>query len=286
MKAGNVAIVGRPNAGKSTLINAILGKKISIVSPKPQTTRRIINGYWWDDNTQIIFWDTPGIFTRVKDLVAQKSNRLPQQSLENADVILYLIDKTRGRGDEENRILGLVRQIKKPKILVINKIDIKEPDYTYEYKFLEDEFDDHIAISSQKKTNIKALMQKIISFLPEGDPLFDPKLVADFPANMTPKEFVADVVQEKIFLVLRQEVPYTAHVTVEQIDEKENVFYVKARIEVTDDRYKRMLIGAKGQTVKEIGTLSRKELELVTGKKVFLELEVVTDPHWPQYFLR
>jgi len=290
MKAGNVVLVGRPNAGKSTLINALVEKKISIVSPKPQTTRKVICGYWWNEETQIIFWDTPGIFTKAKDLVAKKINLLPGLSLENADVIVYLIDKTRSRGDEENRILGMVRNVPKPKILVINKIDIKEPDYTYEYKFLKEEFDEWQEISALKKINLKPLLEKIIRFLPEGKPLFDAQKIGAFPGNLTPEEFVAEVIREKAFLVLRQELPYTLTVITEKIEEKEDkkqnpIFYISAKILTTSRHYKKMIIGRGGKTIKEIGTLARKELELITNQKVYLDLEVVADPHWPEKFL-
>jgi len=285
MKSGNVILVGRPNSGKSTLINALIDKKISITSPKPQTTRKVICGYWWNDDTQIVFWDTPGIFTKVKDLAAKKINPLPGQSMESADVILYLIDKTRSRGDEENKILGLVRQSKKPKILVINKIDLLKPDYIYEYKFLEDEFDDWMEISALKKINLKPLLKKVIEYLPKGEPLFDIQQAISFPGNLTPKEFIAEIIREKIFTILRQELPYTTAVIAESIEEKKDIFHIKAKILTTDKRYKRMIIGTKGATIKEIGTLARKELELITSKKVYLGLEVVTDPHWPEYLL-
>jgi len=272
MKAGNVVLVGRPNAGKSTLINALMGQKISIVSPKPQTTRKVICGYWWDDEHQIIFWDTPGLF-RGKKLTEGRP-------LENADVLVYLVDKTRSRGDEENKILGLVRKIKVPKIFVLNKIDLSRPDYTYEYKFLEDEFDAWLEISALKKINLKPLREKIISFLPEREALFDPQKVKSFPANLTPQEFVAEIIREKIFLTLRQELPYATSVVTEEIQEKDNLFYIKAKIIVAESRYKKMVIGQKGKTIKEIGTLARKEIELITGKKVYLDLEVITNVHW------
>ena len=285
MKSGNVVIAGRPNSGKSTLINSIIGKKISITTPKPQTTRKVIWGYWWNDDTQIIFWDTPGIFTKIKDLTTKKINSLPGQSIENADVVIYLIDKTRSRGDEENRILGIVRQTNKPKILVVNKTDIGEPDNTHEYKFLEDEFDAWVEISAKTGKNVNLLLEKIIEFLPQGEMIFDPVTVSKFPSNLTPTEFVSEIIREKLFLTLRQELPYTTAVKVEEIKEKDEIFYIKAEIYTTSDRYKKMIIGKQGQTIKEVGSMARKEIQLITEKKVFLDLEVVTDPHWPEYLL-
>ena len=285
MKSGNVCFAGRPNSGKSTLINSIIGKKISITTPKPQTTRKVVWGYWWDDQTQIVFWDTPGIFTKIKDLPTKKINALPGKSIENADVVVYLIDRTRGRGDEENKILGIVRQSNKPKILVINKIDIRDPDHTHEYKFLQDEFDAWIEISAKTGKNTKQLLDKIIEFLPQGEEIFDPETVAKFPSNLTPVEFVAEIIREKLFLTLRQELPYTTAVKVRQIKEKDKLFYIKAEIYTTNDKYKKMVIGKKGQTIKEIGSMARKEIQLITEKQVYLDLEVITDPHWPEYLL-
>jgi GTPase len=285
MKSGNVVIVGRPNSGKSTLINSLIGKKISIITPKPQTTRKVIWGYWQDEKAQIIFWDTPGIFTKIKDLPTKKINPLPAQSLENADVVLYLVDKTRSRGDEENKILGIVRKINKPKILVINKIDIKKSDHLHEYEFLKDEFDKTLEISAKSGKNINLLLETVIDMLPKGKMIFNPEDMAKFPSNMTPEEFISEIVREKLFLTLRQELPYSCAVKTDEIKEKDKVFYIKVTIYTTSDRYKKMVIGKGGLAIKEIGTMSRKEIELITGKKVFLDLEVVTDPHWPEYYL-
>jgi GTP-binding protein Era len=285
MKSGNVVIVGRPNSGKSTLINALIGKKISIITPKPQTTRKVIWGYWQDERAQIIFWDTPGIFTKIKDLSTKKINPLPAQSLENADIVLYLVDKTRSRGDEENKILGIVRKSSKPKILVINKIDIKKSDHLHEYEFLKDEFDKTVEISAKAGKNVNLLLETIVDMLPEGGKIFNPEDMAKFPSNMTPEEFISEIVREKLFLTLRQELPYSCAVKTDEIKEKDKIFYIKVSIYTTDDRYKKMVIGKGGLAIKEIGTMSRKEIELITGKKVFLDLEVVTDPHWPEYYL-
>ena len=283
MKVGKVIIVGRPNVGKSTLINNLVGKKISIVSPKPQTTRKIIQGIYWDDRGQIVFLDTPGVFTKIKDPIAKKISGLAQQELSRADVIVYLVDRTRSRGEEENRILGAVRAVNRPKIIAINKIDLSEPNYIHEYCFLEEEFDAWVEISALKGRHLKTLLEKIFALLPEGEPIFDPKLFETFPAlNITPEEFVAEIIREKAFYVLYQEVPYTLGVRVEEIREEENIFYIKASLLTIAQRYQSMIIGRGGQKIKKIGTLARKELELITNKKVFLDLEVITDPHWYQ----
>lgn len=283
MKSGRVAVVGRPNAGKSTLINALVGQKISIVTNRPQTTRRIIQGIYWDDRGQTILMDTPGVFAKVKGPVSKKINPAAERNLATADLVLYLIDHTRYRGEEENRILGIVRQVDLPKILALNKIDIKKPDYTHQYKFLEDEFDDWIEISALKKQNLDKLMDKIFEHLPEGKPMFDPDNYQAFPAiNITPKDFVAEIIREKAFMVLYQEVPYTLGVVVHQLEEKDDIYYIKAEILTTSEHYKPIIIGKNGQTIKKIGTLARKELELITNKKVYLDLDVTANRHWIQ----
>lgn len=285
MKSGNVVLVGRPNAGKSTLLNALIDHKISITSPKPQTTRRIIKGYWWDDHHQIIFWDTPGIFTKIKDQVGKKINLIPGKALLQADLILYLIDRSRPRGREENQLLGMVRKANRPTILVLNKIDKKKPDYSHEYQFLREEFDHFIEISALKKINLKPLMEMILLLLPEGEPLFDPKKIPPLQGEITPKQLISDLIQEKLFLKLRQELPYTTGVKTEEIEERKDLFYIKATIFTISDKYKKMIIGHQGEMIKRIGTAARQEIELITGKKVYLDLEVVTDPHWPEYLL-
>lgn len=285
MKAGNVVVIGRPNVGKSTLINALVGQKITITSPKPQTTRRVIKGIYWDDRGQIIFWDTPGIFEKVKDPLSKKVNLLPGETLKQADLVLYVVDHTRPRGKEENKTLGLVRKTSVPKILAYNKIDIQKPDFTHEYAVYEEEFDDVVKISALKKLHLKTLLEKIFLLLPEQEPLFDPQQLPPLPAlDLTPQQFLAELIREKIFLLCRHEVPYTVAVKVEKIEERKNVFLIEAKILTLADRYKKIIIGKQGKMIKAIGTMARKEIELFTGKRVYLALEVLTDPHWQEYF--
>jgi len=283
MKSGRVAIVGRPNAGKSTLINALVGRKISIVSDRPQTTRVVVHGLYWDERGQIIFSDTPGIFAKISGPVGKKIAQLTPEEMKSVDLVVYLIDHCRSRGEEENRILGLVRKFNGPKLLVINKIDIKRPDYLTEYLFLKEEFDDYLEISALKKTHLKTLLEKIFQLLPEGEQLFDPNSFLAFPAlNLTPKEFISELIREKAFMTLRSEIPYSIGVEVESISETKKLFKIKAKLMTDRKRYKPIIIGKNARYVKEIGSLARKELELITNKKVFLDLQVVVDKHWAQ----
>lgn len=283
MKAGKVIILGRPNSGKSTLINNLVGKKISIVSIRPETTRKPVEGLYWDERGQIIFVDSPGVFAKIKDPVSLRVSQSANQELVNGDLIIYLIDIGRSRGEEENRILGLVRSINKPKILVFNKIDFKGRNFLHEYRFLEEEFNTTVKISALKRQHLKTLLEEVFELLPEHEPIFDQKLFEAFPAlNISPKDFIAEIIREKTFINLQDELPYTINVNVEELREEPNIFYIKADIFTTNKRYRPMIIGAGGKNIKEIGTLARKEIELITGKKVYLDLRVIVNPNWFQ----
>ncbi len=281
-KSGIVAIIGRPNSGKSTLLNMILGQKVSITSPKPQTTRFPIQAVYEDQRGQIIFVDTPGIFGKVKDQLARRINQKAEATLsQSLNLVIYLIDHTRERDFEENKALGIVRKAKGPKLLVINKIDIKSPTHIIQYKFMEEEFDGVVEVSALMGKNIPTLLDTIFSFLPEGPQLVETKDLVQPGLNLDSKTFLSEIIREKAFLFLRKEVPYTLTTIVDDVIERANgTLYVKARILTNQDRYKAMIIGKSGYMIKEISMASRKELETATNKKVFLDLTVEVDPHW------
>lgn len=285
MKSGVVALVGRPNVGKSTLLNSILGQKVSITSPKPQTTRFPIQAVYEDDRGQIIFVDTPGIFAKVIDQVSARINLRTEATIEKGvDVIVYMVDHTRERAAEENRALGVVRKAHIPKILVINKVDVKEPTHIVQYRFLEDEFDTAIEVSALANKHIPVLLDAIFEKLPEGEKIIDASTITQPGLNLDSRTFIAEIIREKAFLNLRREVPYAIAAVVDDIEEKENgVTYIKARLLTSADRYKGMIIGKNGSMVKEISMAARKELEVAANKKVYLELTVETDPHWIDY---
>jgi len=290
MKSGKVLLIGRPNVGKSTFLNNLIGQKVAITSPKPQTTRFPIRAFYQDERGEIIFTDTPGIFDRAKDMLSRKINQKTLQTLnEDIDLVLYIIDHTRRRDFEESKVLGLVRQIKKPKILVINKIDLQEKSYLPQYKFLEDEIPFVFQISAINKKHVKPLLDKIFEMLPEKTASkIDATEVnpSGYPLlNMDSKTFIAEIIREKVFLMMGEEVPYETTVIVDEIIERnDKLTYIKARILASNDRYKKMLIGAGGRKIKEMGSYARKEIALATSKKIFLDLKVETDAHWQETY--
>ena len=288
IKIGKVLLVGRANVGKSTFVNNVIGQKVAITSPKPQTTRFSIRALYEEGRGKIIFVDTPGIVGKVKDFLSKRINEKTLQILnEKVDVVLYMVDQTRKRDFEESKVLGLVRKINKPKILVINKIDDPGKSFLPQYKFLEEEFKDVFQISAINNMHIKPLLNKIFEYLPEED-IDSEKIPPDlvYPIiNLDSKIFLGELIREKIFLMMGEEIPYTTTVMVDQIMERKNgTTYIKARILTTNDRYKGMLIGAGGRKIKEIGSYARKEIALAINKKVFLDLVVEVDPHWQETY--
>lgn len=311
-KAGYVAIIGRPNAGKSTLLNTILGQKVTVTSPRPQTTRTPIEAVYEDERGQIIFIDTPGVFGKVEDPVSKIINPKTESVLRgNVDVMVYLVDRSRDRDFEENRTLGISRKFDKPKILAINKCDVVKPDYYPHYKFMEEEFDTSVHISALTKSNVNLLLDAIFEYLPEGEKLVDTTNLPTPLLTGDSKQFLSEIIREKAYLLLRKEVPYTLTVRVDEVDTRTfytpevlvksktdekntkskkrsmvpgELTYVRATIITSDDRYKRMIIGQNGRMIKEIGIASRKELEIATNRKFYIDLTVETNPHWMDDF--
>lgn len=276
LKVGTVALLGRPNAGKSTLLNALLKQKVSITSPKPQTTQFSIQAVYEDERGQILFVDTPGIFAKADNAKASDINFTAEQSLKDGiDVVVYIVDRTRERGIEENRVLGIVRKAKIPKILVINKIDKREPNYMEQYMFLEDEFKVVLEVSAKTGENLNRIVDAIFEYLPTGAKIVETKGMPTPALNLDSKLYLQELIREKAFLRLRRELPYVVDIKVDEIIErkKKDMTVIKARI-IAPERYKKMIIGAKGAKIKEIGSMARRELELATNRKIYLELKV------------
>ena len=289
-KVGKVVILGRPNTGKSSLLNAIMSQKVAITSPLPQTTRKNSRVIFSDERGKILFSDTPGVMGKVDDLMGKRINQEAPKELNGADVIICLVDISRPKNDEENKVIGLVRKSKAKKILVYNKMDVAvgSKDHLPEYNYLEEEFDRVIPVSAIKEKNIKGLINYIFELLPAKknkeleqnielmENVNKPKM------GMNSKEYIAEIIREKAYLFLRKEVPYSINVEVDSVVDKRKLILIKARILTNADRYKKMIIGKSGKKIKEIGYNARKELELMSQRKIFLELTVEIDTHWAE----
>lgn len=276
-KSGFAVIIGRSNVGKSTLLNALIGTKLAIITEKSQTTRHSIHGVFNDERGQIVFVDTPGVLLKSRDRLTKALNKKVKESLEGIDVILYLADPTRTIGNEEQVLLRMIEKVKVPKILVINKIDVYNAKYLDDYRDMGEGFDEVIEISALQCKHIKGLVNLVFENLSEGEPLYP-----DFQiTNVENKFWFAEIIREKIFHQFYQEVPYNINVKVEEIEERENgLLYIRAIIEVIDVRYKKMVLGHGGRKIKEIGTTARHDLEKITSKKIFLDLEVEVNKRW------
>ncbi len=277
-KSGFAVLIGRSNVGKSTLLNALVGSKIAVTSPKPQTTRLPIHGILTRDEGQIVFVDTSGVFKKKKDALTKHLNESIKQSLQEIQVIGHVVDPTREIGEEEREVQRLIKTVNAKRVLIINKIDETKKPFIDFYRDLgENGYEGMVEVSALRGTHIEALIKLFFSLLPEGEPYYPRHQMT----NMRNEIWFAELIREKLYLRLRQELPYTIHVEVTEFDERENgMVYIAATIFTTQDRYQRMIIGKKGRGIKEIGQSARKELEQVMSRKVFLDLTVEVDPHW------
>jgi len=276
MKSGFVNIFGKPNAGKSTLLNALMGEKLAIVSPKVQTTRHRIKGILTDDKYQIIFSDTPGII-EPKYKLHEKMMKAVKDSLEDADVALLIVD-IKDDLTETNEIFSSL-SLKVPSIVVLNKADVadkKKIEETANF-FSEKKYGKKIIIiSALKKTGVKELLDEIISLLPEGEPFYQDDNLSDLPI----KFFVGEIIREKIFYLYQDEIPYHSTVLVQEFKEKTTLTKISADIILQRETQKGIVLGEGGKMIKELGTQARKDIEAFIGNKVFLELFVKVRPKW------
>lgn len=274
-------MIGRSNVGKSTLMNSIVGSKIAITTPKPQTTRLPIQGIITRPEGQMVFVDTPGVLRGAKDALSKRLAQSVGASLQDVDAVAYVVDPTREIGQEEREVMRMIESLDKPKVLVINKIDLREKPYLDFYRDLSENYTATVEVSALRGTHIDKLVETLFSLLPEGEFYYPEHQLTDMPN----KTWLAELIREKLFLRLRQEVPYSTHVEVAEVEERDNgTLYIAGTIFTTDDRYKSMIIGKGGRGIREIGQSTRKELEGVMGSKVFLDLTVEVDPHWMMKF--
>lgn len=277
MKVGVVSIVGRPNAGKSTLLNAIIKEKVSITSDKPQTTRNNIQGIYNDDEAQIVFIDTPGVHKPVNKLGKFLNNET--YSAFNTDIILFLVDSSKPFGKGDEFILDKIKEYDSKVFLILSKIDKIKKDELYNlimsYKDKYN-FDEIIPVSGLKDNNVEELLNVIKSYLNEGTPYYANDLYTD----QSVKFMVSEIIREKIFRKTDKEIPYSTTVIIENYDENKSRVVINACIVVERDAVKKIIVGKAGSMIKEIGINAREDIEKLVGKRVDLELFVKTVNNW------
>ncbi len=282
-RCGFVAIAGRPNAGKSTLLNALVGEKVAIVADKPQTTRTTVQGVLTVPEGQIIFVDTPGIH-RSDSYFNRRMMSSVREALDAPDVRVYLVDASTEPGEDDWQALDALkrahRTIEKPSFLVLNKIDLvddKRQILPLIEKFKEQhEFDDYFPVSAVKGDGLDTLLKALLEKLPEGAALFPPDYLTDQPERY----LAAEMIREQILNVTHDEVPHAVAVNIERWEDASKLTRILATITVEREGQKAIVIGAKGQSLKRIGTNARLEIEAFLGHKVFLELFVKVRPKW------
>ena len=279
-KSGFAALVGRPNVGKSTLMNHLSGQKIAITSDKPQTTRNRIQTVYTDERGQVIFLDTPGIH-KAKNKLGEYMVSVAEGTLSEVDVILWLVEPTTYIGAGEQHIAGLLRKVKTPVILVINKIDtVKQPEeiltFINAYKDICD-FAEIVPVSALKDKNTDVMMEQIFKYLPYGPQYYDEDTVTDQPM----RQIAAELIREKALRLLEDEIPHGIAVTIEQMTERDNgMFDIEATIICERESHKGIIIGKGGSMLKRIGSAARREIEALMGARVNLQLWVKVRREW------
>lgn len=278
-KSGFIAIIGRPNVGKSTLMNQVIGQKIAIMSDKPQTTRNKIHGVYTREHAQIVFLDTPGIH-KPQSRLGDYMMKVATNTLSEVDAILFLVDVVDGIGGGDKFIIEQLKRVNTPIILVLNKIDQVHPEALLPaivaYKDLHD-FAEIIPVSAKNGNNVSTLMEQIIKYLPEGPQYYPEDQVTDYP-----EQFIcAELIREKILHATREEIPHSVAVFIEQMKVEDNgVVHIGAVIYVERDSQKGIIIGKNGALLKEIGQKARRDMEALLGSKIFLELWVKVKKDW------
>lgn len=277
MKSGFVSLIGRPNAGKSTLMNSIIGKKIAITSNKPQTTRNVIQGVYHEEDTQIVFVDTPGVH-KPNHKLGTYLNKQVYGSMDT-DVLLFLVDAKEPFGKGDTFVLEKMKGANKPIILVLNKIDALSKEEIYalinQYKDIYP-FRDIVPVSALKKQNIKELIKTIKKYLTDEICYYDKQTITNKPISF----LVSEMVREKAFILTKEEVPHSLTCVVDSMKRKNNAYFIQVSLIVDRESLKRILIGKNGAMIKKIGIMAREELEIYLGKKVYLETFVKVIPKW------
>lgn len=278
--SGFISIIGRPNVGKSTFLNRVVGQKIAIMSDKPQTTRNKVQGVVTTDASQMVFIDTPGIH-KPKHKLGDFMVKSARNTLKEVDVIMFMVNANEPIGGGDKFIIDLLQNTETPVFLVINKIDLVHPDdllttitsYTKEYDFAE-----IVPLSALNGNNVERLMETLTTYLPEGPKYYPDDQVTDHPERF----IISELIREKVLHLTREEIPHSVAVVIEKIarDEERDMVDVAATIIVDRDSQKGIVIGKKGALLKEIGTKARRDIEMLLGSKVFLELWVKVQKDW------
>jgi GTP-binding protein Era len=277
--SGFVSLIGLPNAGKSTLLNALVGQKVAIVADKPQTTRTSIQGVVTLPDAQIMFVDTPGIHKADSPLNKRLMDTV-RGALEERDLLLFVVDATRKFSEDDTRAIALARKPGSPVVLVLNKVDLLRDKATLlslieQYKAVF-EFAEYVPVSAIKEQGLDDLRKTILKYMPEGPRYFPEDYVTDQPERF----LAAELVREKVLLETRQEVPHSVAVTVDRWEESPEITRIYATIRVEREGQKGIVIGQGASMLKKIGTLARQEMERLFGGKIYLDLHVRVEPGW------
>ncbi|MFV0254523.1 MAG: GTPase Era [Erysipelotrichaceae bacterium] len=277
-KSGFVAIVGRPNAGKSTLLNQILKQKVAIISNKPQTTRNAIRGIFTDADAQIVFIDTPGIHKPHHQL-GKRMNKEAYAHASGVDLIYLIIDANEELGGGDEYVLNKLNDFKAPVFLLINKIDLVSKEtlikliLKYQNKY---DFKEIIPISALSNDNVDKLLELTKANIEEGEQFYPLDMVADYPEQF----IISEVVREKVLILTEQEIPHSVAVVIERIVKKRDVLSINAMILVERNSQKAIIIGKAGNMIKKIGQMAREDLEIILGNRIYLELFVRVEKDW------
>ena len=278
MKSGFVALIGRPNAGKSTLLNALVQQKVAIISPKPQTTRNSIRATRTDADSQIIFVDTPGIHKPKHELGTQM-NKEAYSAASGVDLIYYLVDGSVPFGSGDEFVLNTLRQMHLPVYLILNKIDLLEKEQLIDLLLAWQQrmdFKEIIPISAKTQNNLDQLIEVTKNDLTDGVQYYPADQVCDYPEQF----IMAEIIREKVLLLTEEEVPHSVAVVIERIRKNREHLIINAMILVERDSQKGIIIGKQGRMIKQIGTLAREELQGLLGEPIFLELFVRVEKDW------
>lgn len=278
-RSGFVSILGRPNAGKSTLLNALVGSKVAIVADKPQTTRTAIQGVYTDAESQIVFIDTPGIH-KAQTAIQKRMMESVRASLNERDLLLYLVDVSEKPREDDREAVSVLQHSTSPALLIVNKIDLldnrEQALPALEFFRNLHKFEDFLPVSALSGADVARLRERIVSYLPEGPSYFPADHVTDQPARF----IAAELVRERILQETRQEVPHSVAVLVDKWEESERLIRIYATIYVERDGQKAIILGRQGAMIKKIGTEARQEMEKLLGIRIFLDLHVKVQANW------